>query len=74
MSLIKVITKKGCSFCAILKAQLDNLGVPYEEVLDNTSPVAPIIRDSLTGQVIYKGLPKRSKLINILEKLNYDVK
>ena len=70
MSQIKIITKKGCSFCAILKAQLDNLGVPYTAVEDNGAPVAPIIQDALTGQVIYKGLPKKHRLLEIIKELN----
>ena len=68
MSMIKIVTKKGCSFCEILKAQLDNFGVPYEEELVKSGTV-PIMKYADSDKVIFRGLPKRKELVKFLEEL-----
>ena len=68
MSQLKLITKKGCPFCDILKAQLDDLKVPYDYEIDKFADIVPVLQDSRTGRVLHEGLPKRKKLLDIIKE------
>lgn len=52
-------------FCDVLKTELDKLGVAYMEQ-KSSSPVTPVLRTQ-TGKLLFRGLPDKNKLMEILE-------
>lgn len=64
-----ILTKPGCIFCNVLKRELDKLNVPFTEILDPKSTVAPIIYDN-DKNTIHQGLPDKQKLLRIIRELH----
>lgn len=59
----KIVTKKGCQFCEILKACLTELSVDFEE---KHSKVGAVPKLFYNDELVFTGLPDKKDLVEFV--------